>query len=86
MCKRSLRPDGRVSQTADFWLKRQSQFDCFLTVDRNLQFQQNSDTLPIAVVVIVAVDNKFQTLQKTMTSVREALARIERGECITVWV
>jgi hypothetical protein len=29
-----------------------SGFDCFLTVDRNLQFQQRLDSLPLAVLVI----------------------------------
>jgi hypothetical protein len=61
-------------------------FDCFLTVDRNLQFQQNPTTLPIAVVVIAAKDNKFETLQKSMRAVRAALDTIKRGECITIRV
>jgi hypothetical protein len=63
-----------------------SSFDCFLTVDRNLQFQQNPTTLPIAVVVIAAKDNKFETLQKSMKAVRAALDTIKRGECITIRV
>ena len=29
-----------------------AEFDCFLTVDRNLQFQQRIDALPLAVLVI----------------------------------
>jgi hypothetical protein len=61
-------------------------FDCFLTVDRNLQFQQNPNTLPIAVVVIIEVDNKFETLQRRMGAVREVLASIKVGECMTVRV
>jgi hypothetical protein len=28
-----------------------TEFDCFLTVDRNLQFQQRIDALPLAVLV-----------------------------------
>lgn len=32
-----------------------SDFDCFLTVDRNLQFQQRINVLPLAVLVIQAV-------------------------------
>jgi hypothetical protein len=63
-----------------------SSFDCFLTVDRNLQFQQNLNALPIAVVVIAAVDNKFETLRRSMGEVRAALARVKRGECVTVRV
>ncbi len=31
-----------------------SEFDCFLTVDRNLSFQQHVGHLPLAVVVVEA--------------------------------
>ena len=33
--------------------------DCFLTVDRNLQFQQNASSLPMAVIVVHALGNAF---------------------------
>jgi len=38
------------------------QFDAFLTVDQNVQFQQNLTTLPLPVAIIVAPDNRFETL------------------------
>jgi hypothetical protein len=38
------------------------QFDAFLTVDQNLQFQQNLSALPLPVGVIAAGDNRYETL------------------------
>ena len=35
------------------------QFDVFVTADRNLQYQQNLAVLPLAVVVLVAYDNRW---------------------------
>lgn len=61
-----------------------SEFDCFLTVDRNLQFQQHVTSLPIAVVAVRAVDNRFQTLLPLMLAIREALASIGLRELKTV--
>ena len=36
-----------------------SEFDVFLTMDGNLEFQQNLSTLPIAVLVVEAVSNRM---------------------------
>jgi predicted nuclease of predicted toxin-antitoxin system len=45
-----------------------AEFDCFLTVDRNLQFQQRIDALPLAVLVMQAVDNRLETLRPLMVT------------------
>ena len=37
-------------------------FDAFVTVDKNLPYQQNLSTLPIAVIVLDAVSNELQFL------------------------
>ena len=37
-----------------------TEFDVFLTMDRNLKFQQNLATLPIAVLVVEAVSNRME--------------------------
>jgi PIN like domain len=60
--------------------KAAPEFDCFLTVDKNLQFQQAPSTLPIAVLVLYAVNNKIKTLKPLMPQVREALLVIQPGE------
>jgi len=38
-------------------------FDLFVTADQNLQYQQNLASLPLAVAVLVAGDNRLATLR-----------------------
>ena len=57
-----------------------AEFDCFLTVDRNLQFQQFTANLPIAVLVVAAVDNKLATLKPLVRQILLALAEIKPCE------
>ena len=57
-----------------------SEFDCFLTTDKNLQFQQQVAGLPIAVLVVHAVDNSFETLVLQIESIRDALKSIGKNE------
>jgi hypothetical protein len=54
------------------------QFDAFLTVDQNLQFQQNLSSLPITVVVLVASDNRLDTLRPFAAFVDAALTMGDR--------
>ena len=42
----------------------ENKFDLFITVDRNLQYQQNLERLPLTVFVLCALDNRRETLQK----------------------
>jgi len=39
-----------------------TQFDVFLSADRNIEFQQNLKTLPIAIIVLRARNNRIQAL------------------------
>jgi predicted nuclease of predicted toxin-antitoxin system len=39
-----------------------SKFDVFLTMDSNLEFQQNLAVLPVAVLVVEAVSNRMEHL------------------------
>jgi len=39
-------------------------FEVFVTVDRNLQYQQNLERLSIMIFVLCAIDNRRETLQK----------------------
>ena len=51
------------------------QFDAFLTVDQNVQFQQNLAILPLPVAIIVAPDNRFETLAPYAPAVLDWLER-----------
>ena len=58
------------------------EFDVFLTVDQNLKYQQNLSAFQIAIILLVARDNRLQTLLPLMPEVREALGMIKGGEFI----
>ena len=49
------------------------QFDVFLTVDRNLSYQQDVGQFDIRVVVLVARSNRLADLQPLMPQVLETL-------------
>jgi hypothetical protein len=61
-------------------LRRASgEFDVLLTVDSNLEYQQDTRILPIAVVVLIAFSNDINVLRPMMPEVREFLTAIEPG-------
>lgn len=55
------------------------QFDVFITVDRNLAFQQNLAALPIAVVILHAPTNRLADLRRLLPKLLTALADIKPG-------
>jgi predicted nuclease of predicted toxin-antitoxin system len=61
-----------------------SEFDVLLTGDKNLEFQQNPASLPIAVIVFLAVNNRIETLRPLIPDVLEALKTIRPGELVHV--
>ena len=58
-------------------------FDVFVTVDRNLSFQQNVGSLPIAIVVLAAKTNRLADL---IPRVQELLAAIGSAKTGSVTV
>ena len=59
-------------------------FDAFITVDKNLPYQQNLAGLPVAVVVLSAVSNDLPNLLLLLAELEEALARLQPGSCVQV--
>ena len=51
-------------------------FDVFITVDKNLPFQQNLTTLPVAIVVLDAVSNELPYLLPLMPELERTLAAL----------
>lgn len=56
------------------------QFDIFVTVDRNLAFQQRIDTVPFAVVVLRARTNRLVDLQPLVPQLLQAIPEVRPGE------
>lgn len=59
-------------------------FDVFLTADRNIEYQQNVRTLPLAVIVLVARNNTFETLRRLVTEVLNRLEWLEPRSLVKV--
>lgn len=51
-------------------------FDVFITVDRNLSFQQNLSAMPLSVVVLRCRSNKLADLEVLVPSILEALKKL----------
>ncbi len=54
-------------------------FDVLLTVDRNLEYQQNFSGLALAVIVIHAASNDVEVLRPLMPAVLEAIPKAKPG-------
>jgi hypothetical protein len=54
-------------------------FDLIITVDRNLEYQQNFDGLSLAVIVVHAPSNDIVALRPLMPAVVAAIAQARAG-------
>jgi predicted nuclease of predicted toxin-antitoxin system len=61
-----------------------TEFDCFLTVDANIEHQQHIANLPVAVLLVRVVSNDPETLQPMVPEIRQALAEIQPGQFVAV--
>jgi hypothetical protein len=62
----------------------EQQFDVFLTVDRNLSFQQHVSDFDIAVIVLAAKGNRFADLQPLFADLEEVLVGVSPGQVVRV--
>ena len=60
--------------------RARGQCDVFVTVDRNLAFQQAIDSLPFAVVVLRAKSNRLSDLRPLVPFLLNALSTLLPGE------
>ncbi|MBA3674109.1 MAG: DUF5615 family PIN-like protein [Chitinophagaceae bacterium] len=56
-------------------LMSENNFDLFITVDKNLQYQQNLKDLPIIICVFCTYDNTRETLQKLIPKLFDRIAK-----------
>ncbi|HKL21820.1 MAG TPA: hypothetical protein VJ904_08440, partial [Tichowtungia sp.] len=64
--------------------KTGNEFDVFITLDRGLTFQQNLSDINLCIVVIQAVNSRYETLQPDIPNIIQALERTEPGLIIRV--
>ena len=62
----------------------QAEFDVFVTVDRNLSFQQHLPKFDIAVILLKAKSNRVSDLAALIPQVLTALASAPKGAVTTI--
>jgi hypothetical protein len=62
----------------------EAEFDVFITVDRNLSFQQNLPQFNIAVVVLQASSNRLADLKPVVPNILAILANAVKGQATVV--
>jgi hypothetical protein len=60
------------------------QYEVLVTVDQNLQYQQNIKTLKLGIIVLVAKRNSYEALHPLMGKAIEALKQIKAGEVVII--
>jgi Domain of unknown function (DUF5615) len=58
----------------------EAQFDIFLTIDSNLEYQQNIIAFNIAIVALVAKSNDIDTLRPLVPVLNESIPKAAKGE------
>jgi hypothetical protein len=71
-------------QNGELLRRAQEQFDVFVTVDRNLSFQQSLPQFAIAVIILQAPTNRLQDLRPLVTQLQRKLSDAPKGQ--VTWV
>ena len=48
-------------------------FDCFITIDKNLRFQQNLHRFELTIFLLFAVNNRRKTLQALVEKIKDKI-------------
>ncbi len=64
--------------------RAEKEFDIFITVDRNLTFQQNLPNFAIAVLILHAPTNRLQDLLPSVPKILDALTDAQKGKATSV--
>ena len=66
-------------------LRRMSgEYDVLITMDRNLQFQQNVAALPFGVLLVRAASNRMADLAPLVPSMLEVLPTVQPGQILRI--
>ena len=66
--------NGKLLQTMS-----DAQIDVFITIDKNLRYQQNVHLLPFAVIVLDAYSNRLPDILPLVPALQDALKNVQQG-------
>src|SRR3954469_4850788 len=64
----------------------EKEFDVFITVDRNLSFQQNLPKFDIAVLVLHATSNRLADLKPLVPEILSTLPTLTKGKAVHIGI
>jgi hypothetical protein len=59
-------------------------FDVFITLDKNLQYQQNLKRFSIQIIILDATDTRYQSLETLVSKVKQALSKKISGQILII--
>ena len=62
----------------------EGQFDAFLTIDQNLEYQQNLEQLGVPVVLLIGPSSRFDDLKKLVPKILTVLGDLKPGKIVRV--
>jgi hypothetical protein len=62
----------------------ETQFDVFITVDRNIQYQQNLQLLKLAIILLVASNTQLRNLRPLIPQVLQLLPTLQPGTLVQI--
>lgn len=62
----------------------ENDFELFITVDRNLPYQQNLKRLPLTIIILCAKNNRVETLHKLIPKIFDRLAQDDLQNVIEI--
>lgn len=61
----------------------ESAFEVLVTCDQNIEYQQNA-AMPVALIVLMAPDNRVPTILELVPALREALGSVQQGKIVRI--
>jgi predicted nuclease of predicted toxin-antitoxin system len=70
--------NGNLLRAAD------GKFEVLITVDKNIEYQQNTAALPLAIVILTAASNRLESLLPLIPNALKVLETIKTGDVVRV--
>ena len=62
----------------------EKEFEVFITIDQNLQYQQNLKKSSLAVVLLTVKNNRYESIVPLIPNTQHALKTIQAGQLIRI--
>lgn len=62
----------------------QDSFDVFVTMDKNLEYQQNLSGIRLGIVIVKAQSNSYRDVEPLMPRINTALKTIQPGDLVHI--